>query len=190
MQSKSLGMISALVGSVCCVGPALLAFLGLFGFAGGFFASYHWWFTGVGVVGVAAAWWQYGRERRKLHALAARMRHEGRTQAVLVFATAVIVVVVGLSVYPLLARQASSASGPATDTASLKSITLPVSGMDCALCAVPIKARLHELAGVGKVDVDVAGGKVSVDYDPSKVKVDQLVAAISSTGYKASLPKE
>ncbi len=190
MQSKNLGLFSAVVGSVCCVGPALLAFLGLFGFAGGFFARYHWYFIAAGAAGVAIAWWQYWREKRKLHALAARMRNEGRTQAVLAFATGVIVVVVGFSVYPLLARQTSSAVGPAATTASLESITLPVSGMDCAICAVPIKGRLHELAGVGKVDVDVSGGKVSVDYDPNKVRPEQLVAAINSTGYKANLPKE
>ena len=190
MKSKNLGLISALLGSVCCVGPALLAFLGLFGFGGGFFSKYHWWFVVVGVVGVAAAWWQYWREKQKLHALAARMRNEGTTQAVLAFATGVIVVVVGFSVYPLLARSINSPTGPAVATASLKSITLPVSGMDCAICAVPIKARLHKLAGVSKVDVDVPGGKVSVNYDPSKVKPEQLVAAINSTGYKASLPKQ
>ncbi len=190
MKSKNLGLISALLGSVCCVGPALLAVFGLFGFAGGVFARYHWWFISLGVAGVAAAWWQYWREKRKLHALAARMRNEGRTQAVLAFATGVIVVVVGFSVYPLLARQANAAATTVATAASLKTITLPVSGMDCAICAVPIKARLHELTGVGKVDVDVPGGKVSVNYDPSKVKPEQLVAAINSTGYKASLPKQ
>jgi copper chaperone CopZ len=191
MKSKNLGLISALVGSVCCVGPALLAFLGLFGFAGGFFANYHWWFIGVGVVGVAVAWWQYTREKRQLHALGSRMRNEGTTRAVLAFSTAIIGVVLGFAVYPLMARQASSPAGSAAaTTASLKSMTIPVSGMDCAMCAYPIKARLHELPGVGKVDVDVPGGKVSVNYDPHKVKPEQLVAAINSTGYKASLPKQ
>lgn len=189
MRSKNLGMISAVVGSVCCVGPALLALLGLFGFAGGFFAKYHWYFIAAGVIGVSAAWWQFGREKRKLHALAARMRNEETTRAVLALATVVMVVVLGFSVYPLLARPANSAAGPLAASASLQTVTLPVSGMDCAICAVPIQARLHELTGVGKVDVNVPDGKVTVDYDPGKVKLDQLVAAISSTGYKASLPK-
>ncbi len=189
MQSKNLGLISALLGSVCCVGPALLAVFGVFGFAGGFFSAYHWWFIGLGVVGVAAAWWQYGREKRKLHALAAQMRHEGTTRAILAFATGLIVVVLGFSVYPLVARQASVAATPAVTTASLKTITLPVSGMDCAMCALPIKARLHQLAGVHQVNVDVTHGQVSVNYDPHQVKPEQLVAAINSTGYKASLPK-
>jgi len=190
MKSKNLGLISALVGSVCCVGPALLAFLGLFGFAGGFFSGYHWYFIAAGVIGVAIAWWQFFREKKHLHALAARMRNEGTTRAILTLATVVIVVVLGFSTYPLLARRASSPASPVATTAAMKSITLPVSGMDCAICAVPIRARLHELAGVDKVDVDVPNGEVSVNYDPSKVKPGQLVAAINSTGYKASLPKE
>jgi hypothetical protein len=53
MQSKNLGLLSPFVGSICCVGPALLAFLGLFGFAGGFFANYHWSFIAAGLIGVS-----------------------------------------------------------------------------------------------------------------------------------------
>jgi copper chaperone CopZ len=193
MKSKNLGLISALVGSVCCVGPALLAFLGLFGFAGGVFSRYHWYFIAAGVIGVAVAWWQYSREKKQLHALGSRMQNEGTTRAILAFATAVIVVVLGFSTYPFLARQcARTPSGDSqvrVASLNVKSMTVPVSGMDCALCAFPIKARLHELPGVGKVDVDVPNGRVSVNYDPSRVKPEQLLAAINSTGYKASPPK-
>jgi mercuric ion transport protein len=192
MKSKNLGLISALVSSICCVGPALLAFVGLFGFAGGVFSRFHWYFIAAGVIGVAVAWWQYSREKRQLHALGSRMQNEGTTRAVLAFSTGIIAVVLGFAVYPLLARQASSAATPVaatTATASLKSISIPVSGMDCEMCAYPIKARLHQLPGVGKVDVDVPDGKVSVNYDPTRVKPQQLLAAINSTGYKASLPK-
>jgi mercuric ion transport protein len=192
MKSKNLGLISALVSSICCVGPALLAFVGLFGFAGGVFSWYHWYFIAAGVIGVAVAWWQYRREKKQLHALGSRMRNEGTTRAVLAFSTGIIAVVLGFAVYPLLARQASSPTAPVaatTATVSLKSISIPVSGMDCEMCAYPIKARLHQLPGVGKVDVDVPNGKVSVNYDPSRVKPQQLLAAIDSTGYKASLPK-
>jgi len=191
MRSKNLGLISALVSSVCCVGPALLAFLGLFGFAGGAFSRYHWYFIAAGVIGVAVAWWQYSREKKQLHALGSRMRNEGTTRIILALSTAVIVVVLGFSTYPLLARQcARTPSGDSqASVASLKSMTIPVSGMDCAMCAYPIKARLHDLPGVGKVDVDVPNGRVSVSYDPSRVKPEQLLTAINSTGYKASLPK-
>lgn len=193
MKSKNLGLVSALVSSVCCVGPALLAFLGLFGFAGGVFSRYHWYFIAAGVIGVAVAWWQYTREKQQLHALGSRMRNEGTTRAILAFSTGVIVVVLGFAVYPLMARQAvrsaSRDSQASVASLNLKSMTIPVSGMDCAMCAYPIKERLHELPGVGKVDVDVPNGKVSVNYDPAKVKPEQLLTAINSTGYKASLPK-
>lgn len=190
MRSRNLGLISALVSSICCVGPALLAFVGLFGFAGGVFSRFHWYFIAAGVIGVGVAWWQYTREKKQLHALGSRMRNEGTTRAVLAFSTGIIVVVLAFAVYPLMARQASSPDGSvAATTASLKSMTIPVSGMDCAMCAYPIKARLHQLPGVGKVDVDVPNGKVSVNYDPSRVKPEQLLTAIDSTGYKASLPK-
>lgn len=188
MQSKNLGLISALLGSACCVGPVLLAFVGVVGFAGGFFSTHHWVFIGVGAAGVVAAWWQFMRERRQLRAVAARMRNEKVTRAILIFSTVVIVAVFGFSTYPQLAQRASMPDAATTAAAGVQSITLPVSGMDCAICAVPIKERLHKLAGVARVDVDVPKGTVSVYYDPVKVEPEQLVATINSTGYKAALP--
>lgn len=190
MQSKNLGLISAGLGSACCVGPALLAFVGVVGFAGGVFSRYHWVFIGVGAAGVVAAWWQFMRERRQLRAVAARMRNGKVTRAILIFSTVIIGAVFGFSAYPQLARRASASAAAATAAAdaNMQSITLPVSGMDCAICAVPIKERLHKLAGVAHVDVNVPKGTVSVHYDPAKVKPEQLVTTINSTGYKAALP--
>lgn len=188
MQSKNLGLISAILGSACCVGPVLLAFLGVFSLAGGFFSRFHWAFIGVGAVGVAAAWWQFRREKRQLRAVAARMRNEAVTRDILIFSTVLIVAVFGFSAYPLLARRARVPTATATTAANMESVTLPVSGMDCAICAVPIKERLHELAGVSHVEVNIPKGTVSVNYDPAKVKPEQLVATINSTGYKATLP--
>lgn len=188
MQSKNLGLISAILGSACCAGPALMAFLGVFGFAGGFFSRFHWAFIGVGAVGVAAAWWQFRREKRQLRAVAARMRNEAVTRDILIFSTLLIVAVFGFSVYTQLARRASVPAATATTAANMESVTLPVSGMDCAICAVPIKERLHELAGVSHVGVNIPKGTVSVNFDPAKVKPEQLVATINSTGYKATPP--
>lgn len=190
MRAKNLGLLSAIVGSACCVGPALLAALGVVGFADGFLAAYHWYFIGAGAIGVLVAWWQYGREKRKLRAVAVRMRNEGVTRAVLVFATALIVIVTGLDAYPLVARRSAPAVAEARSLKAATSIVIPTAGMDCAICAVPIKARLKQLPGVSAVDVSVEKGMVSVKYDPAKVKPEQLSAAIDSTGYKATLPKE
>lgn len=190
MQSKNLGLVSAILGSACCVGPALLAFLGVFGFAGGFFSKFHWEFVILGSIGVTGAWWQFLRERRQLQAVAARMRNERITRAILVFSTLVIVGVLGTSIYPLVVRGASAPVNAASGAPHVTSITLPVSGMDCAMCAIPIKSRLHRIAGVSQVDVNVTQGTVSVNYDSAKVKPEQLVAAIDSTGYKATLPTQ
>lgn len=192
MQAKNLGIISAIIASACCVGPAVLAVLGVFGFAGGVFTRYHWYFIVAGAVGVSVAWWQFWRERRKMHAGAhcACTLNEGVTRVILVLATAFIVIIAGLDAYPLLARRSPSFVAEATSLDPQSSIVIPTAGMDCPVCAVPIKARLKQLPGVSNVNVSVERGTVSVKYDPAKVKPQQLVAAIDSTGYKAKLPKQ
>ena len=173
---------------LCCMRPALLAFLGLFSFAGGVLSTLHWEFVILGVICVTAAWWHFLRERRQLRAGAAQMRNQRVTRAILIFATLVIVGMLGTSIYPLMVRGANTPVSAASGAPHVTSITLPVSGMDCAICAISIKASLHRLAGVGQVEVNVPQGTVRVSYDPAKVKPERLVAAIDSTGYTASLP--
>ncbi|MBF2050733.1 MAG: cadmium-translocating P-type ATPase [Elainella sp. C42_A2020_010] len=70
-----------------------------------------------------------------------------------------------------------------TQTPSLKTQRMQVSGMDCAGCALKIEANLQKLAGVAEVSVDVATERMIVTYDPQQVDEQTITNRVTSLGY-------
>lgn len=60
-----------------------------------------------------------------------------------------------------------------------------VAGMSCGSCVRHIEHALRELAGVERVDVELAAGRVRVQYDAHAVTIEQLVAGFAAAGYEA-----
>ncbi len=69
-----------------------------------------------------------------------------------------------------------------TDTAN---ITIPISGMTCASCAIRVEKTLGKLAGVAEVSVNFATEKAAVAYKPRQVRLSTIKEAIAKAGYKA-----
>ena len=66
-------------------------------------------------------------------------------------------------------------------------VSLVVTGMTCAACALRIEKRLNKIEGV-TATVNYATEKAAVTFDPTQVGPDELIAAVEATGYGASLP--
>ena len=67
-------------------------------------------------------------------------------------------------------------------------VELALDGMTCASCATRIEKRLNKLEGVAAT-VNFATEQAAVSFDPEQVSVDELIAAVESAGYQASLPQ-
>ncbi|MDZ7264542.1 MAG: cation transporter, partial [candidate division KSB1 bacterium] len=67
-------------------------------------------------------------------------------------------------------------------------VTIPVQGMTCGSCEHHIETEVIRKAGVIEIKADHQKAIAHVKYDSSKISLDQLVAAINETGYKASMP--
>jgi Cu+-exporting ATPase len=70
---------------------------------------------------------------------------------------------------------------------SAQKVDLPIEGMTCATCAVRIEKKLNKLEGVTAA-VNYATERATVEYDADAVAPEQLLAAVESAGYRASLP--
>ncbi|MFH0770121.1 MAG: cation transporter, partial [Candidatus Peregrinibacteria bacterium] len=64
-------------------------------------------------------------------------------------------------------------------------ITLSITGMHCASCALLITQALKKTPGVQDATVNFAAEKASVLFDPSAVSVQALIQTVSLVGYKA-----
>ena len=66
-----------------------------------------------------------------------------------------------------------------------KNITIPVSGMTCANCAMNIERALKKLPGVGTAAVNFASEQAGVSFDDATVSVPEIVGAIKKAGFDA-----
>jgi Cu+-exporting ATPase len=64
-----------------------------------------------------------------------------------------------------------------------KNITLPVTGMTCANCALTIQRSLKKLTGVKEANVNFATEQASVSFDLDQVQIKDLKDVIYDAGY-------
>jgi mercuric transport protein len=66
-------------------------------------------------------------------------------------------------------------------------VTLHIEGMTCGGCVIGVRKVLERLAGVQKAEVSYEKQRAVVTYDPDKVTVEQLIEAIKTLKYKATV---
>ncbi len=69
--------------------------------------------------------------------------------------------------------------------AKTQKVTIPVSGMHCANCALTIEKAVSKVAGVKTANVNFASEKLTAEFDSDKCSEKEIVAAVNKTGYKA-----
>lgn len=191
MKVDRLGLLSALFASVCCLGPVLLVMLGLGSLGvGAVLGRSHWWFIGAALALLTYAWRSYLREVHRCQAASCEMVRGTTTRTGLMLASVVVAVFVGLnlSTYASQPHKLSSI-GTASRAGQLTSVAIPVEGMTCFTCELTVESSIKELPGVQSVDAKVNERAAHVTYDPSRVTLDELIAAINKTGYKARAPQ-
>ena len=65
-------------------------------------------------------------------------------------------------------------------------INLTVSGMTCGSCVKHVEKAISSIAGVEKVEVDLASGTVKVEGNISQ-KANEMIAALEEDGYSAKV---
>lgn len=68
-------------------------------------------------------------------------------------------------------------------TIAMKTVEIPVKGMDCADCAAHVRTAVERLPGVVSVDVLLSSAKAVVCYDPAKITKSDIERAIKDAGY-------
>jgi len=186
---------TAVLASACCIGPVVLAGLGIGAVAAAqSFAAYRPLFLVVTVVFLGLGFYFVYR-RPKQAACEGEVCETPRIarwgRPLLWIATVLVAALATFPHYygPLRAafdkpQQPTSAAATA---AQLSTVELKVSGMTCSGCAVSVRNALLEIPGVTSASVDHEAGRASVQYDPAKASPAQLIEAVNKTGYKASL---
>ena len=64
-----------------------------------------------------------------------------------------------------------------------KRLTLPVTGMSCAACAVRTEKNLNRVHGVSRATVNFATKQATIEYDPRATGTAAMIEAIRKTGF-------
>src|SRR5437016_1350213 len=136
MKPKYVAIFSALLASICCIGPLLLVAIGM-GAGAVFIGRYHWFFVIGGLAVLTWAWTKYLRERAICKCEHTPM--EGRRSGLfaLLIATAMVLGFVGLNISrfvfastpPLTQRQSPMANG-------VSRVLIQVRGLSCVTCEI------------------------------------------------------
>ncbi|NLA04478.1 MAG: copper-translocating P-type ATPase [Firmicutes bacterium] len=81
------------------------------------------------------------------------------------------------------------AAGKLTDGKEL-SVTIPITGMNCAACSARVERKLGSLSGVSSAGVNLMMGRGTVDYDPEKVELRQIIERIEELGFGVSAERQ
>ncbi len=72
-----------------------------------------------------------------------------------------------------------------------ENLTIPVTGMSCANCALTIERALARKGpGIVKASANFAADNVHVEYNPALTTIDEIISAIEDAGYGAIPPDE
>jgi mercuric ion transport protein len=82
---------------------------------------------------------------------------------------------------------AATASPAALPQKGTQTVVLEIDRMTCASCAVSIDHALNGLDGVESAEITYEPPHATIQYDPSKLSIDDLIEAVSNTGYPARL---
>jgi copper chaperone CopZ len=71
----------------------------------------------------------------------------------------------------------------------METINLTVSGMTCGACVKHVEKAINSIAGVEKVEVELASGAVKVEGNISQ-HVKEIIAALEEDGYPAKISSD
>ncbi|PHR90493.1 MAG: copper-translocating P-type ATPase [Blastopirellula sp.] len=69
----------------------------------------------------------------------------------------------------------------------VQQIVLDVSGMHCASCSLRVESALQNVKGVESAVVNLATNQAKVQFDTEQSIADELIRAVSQSGYEATL---
>jgi len=193
MKERSLAIgstLAAFLASLCCLGPLFLGGAGLGTVLVATFAPLRPYFLAASVVLLAGGFYFVYRKPKtgeacEVETCAPQGGSRRLAKPLLWLAT---VAVAALAFFPsygakLVRTPVATAAVP---SATLQTADLKITGMDCEVCAGVIQRKLLETPGVVKAEVRYPAGSATVEFDPGQTNPGKLIAAVNSTGYKAS----
>lgn len=179
-------LLAALAASSCCLGPLVLAALGIGG-AGAFsvLSAYRPYILVVTAALLGGGFYLTYRKPAHLDACGCESPKAGRAGRVGLWSATVLVLLFAAAP-TILGRAFAGRSVAAADPGTEQAV-IHVRGMDCEACGAHLKTALVKVGGFHELTLDLASQSVTVSYEPAPGRLDAYVAAIDELGYEATV---
>jgi mercuric ion transport protein len=188
-KSASVGLISSLAASMCCIAPLVGAIGGFSGVA----SSLSWieparpYLIGGSILLLGLAWFQKLRLLKNDDCSCEVPGRQGILRSTRFLA--IVTVLSGLIItFPSYSSVLYSSIKPSSATSktpfsSLKTVEFSVKGMGCASCEPEVEAAVGRLSGIHTVKASAVQKNTMVQFDPNQTNIEAIRQAINSTGY-------
>lgn len=101
-----------------------------------------------------------------------------------------LVVLTLVVVRPWASSEPASRHTPAANpqAAGTVTVSIPVEGMTCMVCASSVKRTAQGVDGVREAEVDLARKRAKISYVDGTTSPEHIAAAIARLGYKTGSP--
>lgn len=186
-------IVSAIVASICCLGPLFLLAIGV---SGAWISSlttltpYRPIFVIITLVFLGVAFYSvYRKPKANSCAIGRSCGTPLGKRMYRIILWVVTILILGLLVFPYLVPYVF-AEGQTTGTMRMEQVVLEVKNMTCPSCPVAVKKSLTHLTGVKEAKVTLEPPEAVVVFDPAKVKLEDLIKATTNAGYPSLVKKK
>lgn len=181
----AVALASAGLASVCCIGPLVLTGLGLgsLGLAAGLTQYRSLFLTLTGLILAGGFYLTYRKRPVACADGNCELRSGSRTMKAALWS--VTVVTLAVATFPNWSARVL-ARGPVAVPAGAQTISLKVSGMDCAACTAAITKSVEKVPGVYTASVDFDSQKATVVTN-GKADLQAVLKAVAAAGYQAEI---
>lgn len=190
LRLSGVGVLAAVLASLCCITPLLALASGVFGIA----SIFSWmeparpYLIGVTVLVLGFSWYQKLKPGTTEVAQCDCKEDEKppfiQTKMFLGIVTGFAFLMLAFPYYGQIFYPATHKEIVAVPDHNIQTVTFKVSGMTCEGCEEHIKHSVDNQAGIISVSASYREGIAAVKFDNSKTDKASIVKMISSTGYK------
>lgn len=185
-------LFSAVLASMCCIGPLILAGLGLGGI--GMWTSFEKYrpvFIAVTILLIGTAFYFTYRKPKVVCEDPCCTPGSNRFNKMMLWI--VTMFALGFMAFPYFSSAFVSGGRDSSSTNRKTSVemVIKVEGMTCGGCEAHIEKAAKSVPGVIKARADYKNKEARIAWEttPGKASIQELIKAIEDAGYKASLPK-
>lgn len=188
-NSVTIGVITSVGASLCCITPVLALFSGVSGVA----ATFAWidpvrpYLIGLSLVFLGIAWYQklrpLGQDDCSCEPTMKRPFVQSTSFLSLITVLAALLMTFPSYAHLFYSNKQSAMVTPTAVTHAVKQVEFSVVGMGCASCEPEVETEVSKLQGIRFVKASCVKKNTVVTFDSSKTTVAAICQAIDRTGY-------